>query len=120
MCGIVDENHVCPHRRQRRKLGDKESEQFRKTKAWTDKSLEIRQRDKFLCQICLRNLYNTLTFLNFKAVEAHHITPINEDYDRRLDNDNLISLCAYHHRMADKGQIPREELYEIVAEIENL
>lgn len=115
----MDENHVCPYRRRHRKLGDKKSEQFRKTKAWTDKSLEIRQRDKFLCQVCLRNIYNTLTFLNYKAVEVHHITPINEDYDRRLDNDNLISLCSYHHKMADKGEIPREELYKIVEEIEN-
>lgn len=118
-CGIVDENHVCPHRKSRQKSGDRESDKFRKTKRWTDKSIEIRQRDKYLCQICLRNRYNTLTFLNYKTVEVHHITPIAEDYNRRLDNDNLISLCAYHHRMADYGQIPREELYEIVEEINN-
>ena len=117
-CGVVDENHVCPHRKSRQKSGDRQSDRFRKTKGWTDKSIEIRQRDKYLCQICLRNRYNTLTFLNYKTVEVHHITPINEDYNRRLDNDNLISLCKYHHTMADKGQIPKVELYEIVEEIE--
>ena len=52
--------------------------------------------------------------MNYKTVEVHHITPINEDYNRRLDNDNLISLCSYHHKMADKGQIPRAELYKMV------
>ena len=115
-CGITTRGHICPHRKSRHKSGDKQSERFRKTKGWTDKSIEIRQRDKYLCQICLRDRYNTLTMLNYKTVEVHHITPINEDYDRRLDNDNLISLCAYHHRMADKGQIPKQELYDIVNE----
>jgi predicted restriction endonuclease len=119
MCGVVQEGHICPYRKSRQKNSDRQSDKFRKTKLWTNKSIEIRQRDKFLCQICLRNLYNTLSFLNFKTVEVHHITPINEDYNRRLDNDNLISLCSYHHKMADKGDIPREELYEIVREIQD-
>ena len=60
-----------------------------------------------------------MTFLNYKAVEVHHIVPIEEDFNRRLDNDNLISLCSYHHHMADKGQIPREVLQNIVDEIES-
>ena len=119
-CGVVPRGHKCPHRKSREKSGDRESDRFRKTKQWTNKSIEIRERDRYLCQVCLRNLHNTLSNLNYRTVEVHHITPINEDYNRRLDNDNLISLCAYHHRMADKGQIPREELYSIVAEIENL
>lgn len=118
-CGIVKRGHKCPHRKSREKPPDRQSDQFRKTKRWTDKSIEIRQRDKYLCQICLRDRYNTLSFLNYKSVEVHHITPICEDYNKRLDNDNLISLCAYHHRMADNGEIPREELYEIVEEICN-
>ena len=86
---------------------------------WTNKSIEIRQRDRYLCQVCLRNLYNTLDFLNHKNVDVHHITPIEEDYNRRLDNDNLISLCRYHHKMADDGKIPRQELYKIAEEQNN-
>ena len=116
MCGVVPIDHICPHRRSRQKSGDRQSDKFRKTKAWTDKSVEIRQRDRYLCQVCLKNLYNTLDTLNYKTVEVHHIIPINEDYNKRLDNDNLISLCSMHHKMADKGQIPRETLYEILKE----
>lgn len=118
-CGVVPRGHRCPYRKSRTKSGDRQSDRFRSTKLWTAKSIEIRQRDKYLCQICLRNRYNTLSFLSYKTVEVHHITPIVEDYNRRLDNDNLISLCAFHHRMADNGQIPKAELYEIVKEIEN-
>lgn len=117
-CGIVERGHICPYRKSRQKSGDRQSDKFRQTKAWTNKSIEIRQRDKYLCQVCLRNLYNTFNSLSYKTVEVHHITPIAEDYDRRLDNDNLISLCSYHHKMADKGIIPKEILYEIVRELE--
>ena len=116
-CGITQRGHVCPHKKSRQKSGDRQSDRFRKTKAWTDKSIEIRQRDRFLCQCCLNNLYDTITWLNYKTVEVHHITPINEDYNRRLDNDNLISLCSYHHKMADKGQIPRDVLYDLVSKV---
>ena len=83
------------------------------------KSIEIKQRDRYLCQCCLNNLYNTMSMLNYKAVEVHHITSIKEDYSRRLDNDNLITLCIFHHKMADKGEIPRDVLYDLVKEKEN-
>ena len=36
-----------------------------------------------------------------------------------IDNDNLISLCRYHHKMADDGKIPKKVLFDIVKEIEN-
>ena len=117
-CGIVERGHVCPHKKSREKSGDRQSDKFRKTKAWTNKSIEIRQRDKYLCQVCLRNLYNTLNSLSYKTVEVHHIEPIANNYNKRLDNDNLISLCSYHHKMADKGLIPKEALQNIVRELE--
>ena len=119
-CGVVERGHRCPHKKSRQKSGDRRSDRFRKTKAWTNTSVEIRQRDRFLCQVCLRNLYNTLSFLNYKTVEVHHITPIEEDFNLRLENENLISLCSYHHHMADKGEIPRKVLQDIVSEIEGI
>lgn len=117
MCGVVSEGHICPYRKARKKTGNRQSDKFRNTAIWQKKRNEIKVRDRYLCQVCLRNLYNTLSLLNHKTVEVHHITPIEQDYNRRLDNDNLISLCSYHHKMADKGEIPREELYDIVKEI---
>ena len=39
---------------------------------------------------------------------------IEEDYDKRLDSDNLITLCRYHHEMAEKGNISRKELQTII------
>ena len=113
-CGIVDIDHICPYKKSRKKTGDRESDKFRKSKAWTNKSIEIRQRDRYLCRVCEANLYNTIRQFNYDKLEVHHIVPINEDYNKRLDNDNLITLCCYHHKMADKGEISREELKKLL------
>lgn len=54
--------------------------------------------------------------LTYKDLEVHHIVPLHEDFDRRLDDDNLISLCQYHHDMADSGVISREFLSEQISD----
>ena len=115
-CGIVPENHICPYRTYRKKERDTQANRFRSSKAWTNKSIEVRQRDRYLCRVCEANLYNTIRQFNYDKLEVHHITPINEDYNKRLDNDNLITLCNYHHKMADNGDIPREVLYKLIEE----
>lgn len=111
---VVSEDHVCPYRTYNKKNKDSKANKFRKTKAWTNKSIEIRQRDKYLCKVCINNLYSTIQQYNYDKLEVHHVTPVEEDYNKRLDNDNLITLCSYHHKMAEKGDIPREELYELI------
>ena len=113
MCGVVDIDHKCPYRKQRKK-SEKENDRFRKSKAWTNKSLEIRQRDRYLCRVCEANLYNTIRQFNYDKLEVHHIVPLSKDYNKRLDNDNLITLCNYHHKLAEAGEIPMEVLQELI------
>lgn len=91
-----------------------EVNKFRKTYKWTQKSKYIKQRDNYLCQICLLDKYKTDFKYTYKELEVHHIIPIEEDYSKRLDSDNLITLCRYHHEMAEKVLISREELNEII------
>lgn len=114
-CGIVPIDHICPYRKTRTRDRSEVADKFRKTTKWTNKSISIRERDKYLCQVCIRGLYNTITTYNYKKLEVHHIIPINECYDTRLDDDNLITLCSIHHKMADAGEIPREVLQKIVS-----
>lgn len=114
-CGIVSQDHICPYKHYRNKDNSDKADRFRKSKQWTKKSIEIRERDKYLCQLCIRNLYNTIDIYNYNKLEVHHIVGLNEDYNKRLDNDNLITLCCYHHKMADKKQIPKELLLNIVS-----
>ena len=113
-CGIVRRGHICDKKPYRKKERDTQADKFRKSKRWTDKSIEIRQRDKYLCKVCMANLYNTINQFNYNKLEVHHIVPVNEDYNKRLDNDNLITLCNYHHKLAENGEITREELQELM------
>lgn len=113
-CGVVPRGHKCPFKTYKKKAYDTEADKFRRTKRWANKSLEIRQRDRYLCKVCEANLYNTIQQFNFNTLDVHHIAPISEDYNKRLDNDNLITLCRYHHKMADDGNIPKKVLYELI------
>ncbi len=114
-CGIVPEDHICPYKKKYHKADGSSTDRFRRTYRWTNKSKEIRQRDLNLCQVCIRNKYNTINRYNYDKLEVHHIIPLSEDYSKRLDNNNLITLCAYHHKMADNGEIPKEELQSYVS-----
>lgn len=114
-CGIVKRGeHICPYKPQKKRDKNSQADKFRKSKGWTNKSIEIRQRDRYLCKVCEANLYNTIRQFNYDKLEVHHIIPINEDYNKRLDNGNLITLCSVHHKMAEKGDIPREVLLELI------
>lgn len=86
---------------------------FRGLKVWKNKALEIKKRDKFLCQICLLEKYHTTLKYNFQNLEVHHIWSIARKWDYRLSDWNLITLCQIHHKMAENGTIPMNELLEI-------
>lgn len=86
---------------------------FRQTTAWKKKAIEIKERDTYLCQYCKAHGKYT-----FDRLSVHHITPLIEDMDKRLDNDNLITLCDSCHKQAEIGVIPRKELQDIVEKIE--
>lgn len=111
---VVERGHICPYRNTTYQKKDTKANRFRNSKAWLKKSKEIRTRDKYLCQVCINNLYNTINTYNYDKLEVHHITSIEEDYNRRLDNDNLITLCNTHHKMAEMGKIPKEVLYDLI------
>jgi hypothetical protein len=89
-------------------------DKFRWTKVWQNKREEIKERDKYLCQVCIRKLYNTINQYNYNDLEVHHAISLEEDFDKRLDNDNLITLCEYHHEMAEKGDIPKNIILDII------
>ena len=70
---------------------------------------EIKKRDNYLCQVCLKHG----RFI-YQDVQVHHIIPINKDYDKRLDSNNLITLCTLHHKDAERGIISVEELHSLI------
>jgi 5-methylcytosine-specific restriction enzyme A len=118
--GIHDHKVDCGKKpkRTRDKLTD--ADRFRWLSVWQRKRKYIREdRDLHMCQICVRELYDTQLKYNYEDISVHHIIPIeesNEGWDKRLDDEWLISLCRYHHELAEKGTISRKELRDIVKE----
>lgn len=89
---------------------------FRRTKAWRDKSIEVRKRQHYMCVCCAHNLEGTTNRLNTKDLSVHHIIPIEDDYELRLDNENLITVCDMHHEMCEAGKISRNIQKQIARE----
>lgn len=115
-CGRVHERQfICEGKKRNYQKKLSLADKFRNTQAWRNKKRDIVHRDRALCLVCMSGAYPSYSSrpLNQK-VQVHHIIPINEDYTRRLDGDNLICLCTYHHHMAEHGQIKRKELIELV------
>ena len=64
--------------------------------------------------------YNTVEEYNSAGLEVHHIVPLEEDESLAYDWANLITLCRYHHELAERGEIPRYVQQRIVAYEGNL
>ena len=118
-CGVAERGHRCPYRPKAKPKESTEQRRFRNSQAWIKKSTEVKQKAKYLCEVCLEGTYNTINLLTYKDLETHHIEPIGENFDKRLDNDNLIVLCQQHHKMAEKGDIPRDYLLKLAKQRES-
>ena len=112
ICGkIHDINKICKRKTTKKNTS---ANQFRKTNKWTEKSKDIRKRDNYLCKVCITGKYGTSNKYTYENLEVHHIIPIEEDYSKRLDSTNLITLCPMHHKKAEQGIITKEELFKII------
>lgn len=113
-CGRIHERgYICTAGVQVKQERDSPADKFRNTQEWRRKSEAIKNRDIHLCRICLTKQYNSQLQYNARRLSVHHIVPLNEDYSKRLDDDNLITLCSYHHELAEHGAIPRRVLLDL-------
>lgn len=123
-CGTVHDKKIDCGRKPKPRYGKgytkerTDIDKARNSRRWRAKSMLIRQRDKGLCQVCIRQLYNTLNQYTMHTIEVHHIVPLHESMQRMYDNLNLLSVCKYHHTMAERGDIPRYRLHDIAIEQE--
>lgn len=72
-----------------------------------------------MCQICIREMYDTHRKYNCNDLQVHHAVSINASKELRLDDNNLITLCSMHHAMCDRGEISSDEVKKIISEQEN-
>lgn len=87
------------------------ADKFRNTQIWRRKSAAILDRDYHCCRVCY-----AAGEICTSDLSVHHITPLVEDFDRRLDDNNLITLCRYHHEQAERGTIKAADLKRLACE----
>ncbi len=74
---------------------------FYHSKAWKDKRDEILARDNYECQHCKAK------GLVVKGTEVHHIIHLKDDWSKRFDNDNLVTLCRACHNLEHPEKIKK-------------
>ena len=111
-CGKVhDYNYKC---NKGKVYKQNDIDRLRSTTRWTNKSIEIRERSNYLCSVCLdEGIYN------YKDVEVHHIIKLQDDPDKLLDNENIICLCKYHHKLADNNKLDKDYLLKLARDRED-
>ena len=88
---------------------DKDYIKFIKSKQWHNKSQEIKLLDSYCCLMC-----KALGLISPKYLEVHHIVKIRDNTTLKLDNNNLITLCVNHHKMAESNKIASSELHSLI------
>ena len=108
-CGrIHPADYVCT-KGNRRTDTDNIDRKMRSLYRWTEKSKQIREEALF-CEVCVdEGIYN------YSDLEVHHIEKLRDNPDRLLDDENLICLCAAHHRMADRGDLDKDYLLKLAS-----
>ena len=76
----------------RRRRADKDIQTFYASKEWKIARDKAKIRDNYVCKLCWDKKV-------FKFAEVvHHICEVKEDFNKRLELDNLICLCNCCHK----------------------
>ena len=67
-------------------------ENVRKSRALTKWARAVKERDKYVCQRCLRNK---------RLMYAHHVIPLCRDLSKAFSLDNGETLCLFCHMRED-------------------
>lgn len=102
-CGKVHErNYNCGKKPVKKKKYSNQNS-FRNRAIWKRKAIEIKERDMYLCRICLEN-----GVINGKGLEVHHIYPLEEDESKGLESEYLLTVCRTHHEQCESSEISRD------------
>ena len=107
-CGRVHAADYDCGQKPKRQKESTELTKLRSCRRWNNVRKLVNERDHYLCRVCLAQKR-----LTHDKLETHHIVPLCEDVDLAYDPNNLITLCAKHHKAADSGQISRNMLQDL-------
>ena len=90
-----------------RYIRDKESDSYRLfylSKEWKDKRNQILKKYNYECAMCKSLCQFT------PATDVHHILNLKDNFEKRLDDDNLIPLCYHcHHDIVHKLKLNNKD-----------
>ena len=75
---------------------DYREQNFYKSKEWKALRQRVKARANGLCELCLKE--GRISYYK----DIHHIIPIKEDWNKRLDISNLICVCRDCHKKLHK------------------
>ena len=106
-CGrIHDVNYKCNGGGRLPKTNE---QALRNRNKWHEKSREIRERSLYLCSVCQDRGEARAE----DDLEVHHIVKLRDNPDGLLEDSNLICLCVFHHKQADRGELSADYLREL-------
>jgi len=82
---------------------------FYKSAMWQKKKKEILIRDNYECQECKKE--GKLTTIQQSKLDVHHIKELKDYPELAFNNDNLITVCIYHHNLLDGRIKPKKEKF---------
>ena len=94
---IIDEQRKERHKHYDKHQRDQDASKFYGSAAWRRVREQALMRDNGLCQHCLKD--NNITHADM----VDHIIPIRVDWSKRLDINNLQSLCNSCHAVKTLG-----------------
>ncbi len=78
---------------------------FYVSREWKDKRSQILERDHYECQRCNGNFViedKPIKKIRItKAKYIHHIIPLKKNFEKALDDENLVSLCFRCHEVVE-------------------
>lgn len=94
-CGKIHEIGKCTVKKKYRPKESTETTRFRSSAVWTKKRKQILERDGYACKICATN-----GKINSYRLQVHHIEPLADNFERRTDDSNLLTVCESCHTLA--------------------
>ena len=85
-----------------------------KSNRWKKLSALIKSLDNHECLIC-----KDCGLISPKVLEVHHIEKVMNNFEKAFDEQNLITLCIFHHKQAEQGIITIDELLELINKYRN-
>lgn len=112
-CGRIHDSRVKCRSKQRVSRESRASK-YRSTADWQRTRNEVRDLDMNMCVVC-----RSLGIIATDGLSVHHIVPLEEDFGLRNDLDNCVTLCPMHHEEAERGDISRSALRDLIGRYRN-